>query len=181
MAPRLHMPSIRSRQRSSNGDGRHNHRRSQPAAEPRTYRPRRTPPPDTTSFSLRSRLIREPARLHDQATQPQPVRVIARVAHHEHDLLHRRRIGRVAHAVEEDFAIASSSASDAAPTATAATTTAAAVNSKTLYTDRLSSGAELVPVGVTTVRAPHGATPPTVIAVADLLPSTPKVGAFDHR
>ena len=37
--------------------------RSQPAAEPRTYRPRRTPPPDTTSFSLRSRLARcEPAQ-----------------------------------------------------------------------------------------------------------------------
>jgi len=30
--------------------------KGQPAAEPRTYRSRRTPPPDPKTFSLRSRL-----------------------------------------------------------------------------------------------------------------------------
>src|SRR4051812_37166693 len=59
---RCHAP-IRSRRGSSDGGGRHNIRRSdrlvdrksigQPVAGPRTYRPRRTPPPDPTTFSLR--------------------------------------------------------------------------------------------------------------------------------
>ena len=59
---RCHAP-IRSRRRSSDGGGRHNIGRSdhtvdrksmsQPAAGPRTYRPRRTPPPDPRTLSLR--------------------------------------------------------------------------------------------------------------------------------
>ena len=66
---RCHAP-IKSRRRSSDGGGRHNHPQvrptadrksmSQPAAGPRTYRPRRTPPPDPATLALRksSRLDR---------------------------------------------------------------------------------------------------------------------------
>src|SRR3954453_23239640 len=60
------MPSIESRRTSPTGDERHNkgsqdsrpntRLTSQPAAEPRTYRPSRTPLSDATTLSLRTRL-----------------------------------------------------------------------------------------------------------------------------